>query len=80
MKEFNPICCWINTHWCTNILLENHVTNSEKTFIYGERHSIDKSLFSELSTSSSLRRPIGRCFRKVSAFSDLRFEKEIYNF
>ena len=80
MKKFNPISCWIKTHWCTNILFENHVTNSEETFIYGERHSIDKSLFSELSTSSSLRRPIGRCFRKVNAFSDLRFEKEIYNF
>ena len=61
----------------TSILLKNHVTNIEEAFIYQERHSIGKSLFDELSSSSSLRSPIDRCFRKANAFSDFRFEYNI---
>ena len=36
--------CWINTHWCTNILFKNHVSNNEEAFNYEERHNIGKSL------------------------------------
>ena len=45
----------INSH---NILFKNCVTNSKEAFIYEEIHSIDKILFSETSSSSSLRSPI----------------------
>ena len=79
-KDVLPKLCWINTHRYTNILFKNHVTNSEKAFIYEERHSIDKSLSSEVSSSSSLRSPIDRCFIKANAFSDFRFEYKIDKF
>ena len=53
-KEVGPKWCCINTHWCTNILFRNRVTYSEEGFISEERHSIDKSLFSEVSSSAHL--------------------------
>ena len=53
---------------------KNHVTNNEEAFIYDERNNIGKSLFSEVSSLHSLRCPIDKCFRKVNAFFDLRFE------
>ena len=37
---------------------------SEEAFICEERHSIDKSLFSEVSSSSSLGSPVDTCFSK----------------
>ena len=61
---------WPNTHWYTNILLKNDVINSEETFIYEERHSIDKSLFSEVSSSSSLKSPID-VLEKLTRFPKL---------
>ena len=36
-----------------------------------------KSLFSEVSSSCSLRSPTDRCFRKTKAFSDFKFEDKI---
>ena len=59
-------------------MFKNHVSNSENTVIYEQRHCIDKSLFSEVSSSSFLRSPTDRCFRK--AISDFRFEVKIDNF
>ena len=56
------------------------VTNSEEAFIYEKRHNIDKSLFSEVSPSSSLRIVIDRCFSKSNPFSEFRFEDQIDNF
>ena len=41
---------------------------------------IGKSLFSEVSSSSSYRSPIDICFREANAFSDFRFEGKIDNF
>ena len=61
------------THWYANVLCRNDVTNSEEVFIYKERQSIDKSLFSEVSFSSSLKSPIIRCFGKANVFSDSDF-------
>ena len=55
--------------------LKNHATNREEAFIYEERHGIGKSLFKEVSSSSSLM--YYRCFRKANAFSDFRFEDRI---
>ena len=52
--------CCMNTHMYTNIVFINHVKNNEKAFIYEERHSIDESLFSEVSSFSSLRSPADR--------------------
>ena len=62
----------------TNVI--NHDTNTEKVFIYQERHSIDKSLFSEESSSSFHRIPIDKCSIKANAFSDLTFEVKVKNF
>ena len=78
----------IKTHWYTNILFKNQVTNSEEAFIYGKRHRIDKSLFNEVSSSISLGSPIDwqeklvrliNSFRKTNAFSDVRFEDKNNN-
>ena len=55
-------------------LFKNHVTNNEEAFVYDERNNIGKSLFSEVSSLHSLRCPINKCFRKVNAFFDFRFE------
>ena len=55
-------------------LFKNHVTNNEEAFVYDERNNIGKSLFSEVSSLHSLRCPIDKCFRKVNAFFDFRFE------
>ena len=63
-EEVCPKWYEVNTRWYTNILFKNHVTNSEDAFIYEKRYSIDKSFFSKVSSSSSLRSPIDRCFRK----------------
>ena len=59
------------------MLFKNHVIDNEEAPIYEKRHNINKILFSEVSTSSSLSSPIGRCFRKVIAFSDFKFEDKI---
>ena len=59
------------------MLFKNHVIDNEEAPIYDKRHNINKILFSEVSTSSSLSSPIGRCFRKVIAFSDFKFEDKI---
>ena len=53
--------------------------NSEEAFSYEERHNIDKNLFSEVSSSNSLRSPVDRCFRKTIAFSDFKFDDKFYN-
>ena len=58
--------------------LKNHATNSEEAFIYEERRGIGKSLFKKVSSSSCLR--YYRCFKKVNAFSDFRFEDRNNNF
>ena len=65
-KEVSPKWWWVNVHWHTNILFE-------KT----KRHSIDKSLFSEVSSSSSLRSLIDRCYREGNAFCDFGFEDKL---
>ena len=39
--------------------------------------TLTKSLFSEVSSSCSLRSPTDRCFRKTKAFSDFKFEDKI---
>ena len=70
-----PKCCWVNSHWYTNILFKNHATSRVKKHLF-----IDKSLFSEVSSSSSLRSPIDICFREANAFSDFRFADKIDNF
>ena len=51
----------------------------EEAFSYEERHSIDKNLFSKVSSSNSLRSPVDRCFRKTIAFSDYKFDDKFYN-
>ena len=42
-KEVGPKWCWVNSHWYTNILFKNHVTNRVEKHLF-----IDKSLFSEV--------------------------------
>ena len=37
-------------------------------------------LFSKVSSSSTLRSPIDKCFREANTFSDFRFEDKIDNF
>ena len=51
-----------------------------KHFFNKKRYSIYKSLFSKVSSFSTLRSPIDRCFREANAFSDFRFEGKIDNF
>ena len=46
-------------------------------FIYEKRYSIDEILFSKVSSSSTLRSPIHKCFREANAFSDFRFETKL---
>ena len=70
----------IVTHWYINTLLKNHVTNSKEAFIYEKRHNIDESLFSEASSSRSLKRPLERWFRKADDFYDFRFKCKISEF
>ena len=76
-KEVAPKWYWINTYWYANILFKNHLTNGEEAVIDEERHSIGKSLFSEVSFCRSPRSSINKCFRKANAFSDSRFEDKI---
>ena len=61
--------CWISSYWCTNIWLKNLVIKSEKAF-FMRKDSIDKSLFREVSSSSSLRSPID-FFKKLVHFLSL---------
>ena len=61
-------------------MLKNQVTNSEEAFTYEKINNIDKSLFSEVASSSSLRSPIERCFRNAYAFFEFRLEDKINNF
>ena len=70
----------IVTHWYINTLLKNHVTNSKEAFIYEKRHNIDESLFSEASSSRSLKRPLERWFSKSDDFYDFRFKCKISEF
>ena len=79
-EELRQKLCWNNTHWYINILFKNHVTNSGEAFLYEERHNIDKSFFSKVYSSSSLKSPIDRYSRKANVFSDFRFEDKINNF
>ena len=51
-----------------------------KSFFYKKRYSIDKSLFSKVSSTSTLKSPIDRCFREANAFSHFRFEDKIDKF
>ena len=51
-----------------------------KTFIFEERHNIDKSLFREVFPHSFLRSAVDGCFRKLNAFSYFRLEYKIDNF
>ena len=64
---------WFNKHWHKKNLFKDQVTDSEEAFINEKRHSIQESLFNEVSLFSSLRSPIVRCFRKTNMFSDFRF-------
>ena len=50
------------------------VTNNKEGFIYEKRHSIDKSLYQEVSSSSSLRSPIDRDFGKGIVFCEFRLQ------
>ena len=51
-----------------------------KSFFYEKRYSIDKSLFSKVSSTSTLKSSIDRCFRETNTFSHFRFEDKIDNF
>ena len=64
----------------TDVLSKNHDSNRGEAFLYEERHSLDKGLFSEVSSSSFLRSPIDRSLKKVIAFSEFRFKYKIDNF
>ena len=48
--------------------------------IYEKGYSIDKSFLSKVSSSSTLRSPIDRCFREANVLSDFRFEDKTDNF
>ena len=50
-----------------------------QTFAYKKRYSIDKSLLSKVSSSSTLRGLKDRCFREANAFSDFSFAGETDN-
>ena len=71
-KEVSPKWWWIKIYWNTNILFKNQVSSSEEGFIYEKRHKIDEIVFSEVSSSSSLRSPTDRCFSNANPFSDFR--------
>ena len=49
-------------------------------FIHEKKYSIDKGLFSKVSSSSDPRRPVDRCFREANVFSDFIFKEKIDNF
>ena len=51
-----------------------HVTNNKEGFIYEKSHSIDKSLYQEVSSSSSLRSPMDRSFGKGIVFCEFRLQ------
>ena len=53
---------------------------SDEIFIYQKRYGIDKCLVSKVSSYSTLRSPIDRCFREANTFSNFRFEGKIDNF
>ena len=71
-KEVGPKWCWVNSHWYTNILFKNHATSRVKTQLF-----IDKSLFSEVSSSSSLRSPIDICLDKPMRFLTLDLKTKL---
>ena len=50
-----------------------------QTFAYKKRYSIDKSLLSKVSSSSTLRSLKDRCFREANAFPDFSFRGETDN-
>ena len=52
-------------------MLKNYITNSEEAFIYEGKHSTDKSLFSEISFSHYIRRPIDKFLEKPMRFLTL---------
>ena len=56
------------------------VTDSEEAFIYENRLSIEKSLFSEVSSSNFLRSPVDRCFKKANVFFNFEFADKVNNF
>ena len=49
-----------------------------KTLLF--KNPVGKSFFSEVSSSSSFRSAVDRCFRKANALSHLRFEDKVNNF
>ena len=71
-KEVGPKWCWINSHWYANILFKNHTSCRVKKHLL-----IDKSLFSEVSSSSSLRSPIDICFEKPMHFLTLDLKTKL---
>ena len=71
-KEVGPKWCWVNSHWYTNILFKNHATSRVKKHLF-----IDKSLFSEVSSSSSLRSPIDICLDKPMRFLTLDLKTKL---
>ena len=56
----------------TNIVFKSQVKNNKEAFIYEERHSIEKILFSEVSSFSSLRSPADRWGQTSVLTLDLR--------
>ena len=62
------------------MLFKNQVTKKGKAFIYEKRYNIGKSLIGEVSSSSSFRSLIYRCFRNACEFSGLIFEDKFNNF
>ena len=71
-KEVGPKWCWVSSHWYTNILFKNHATSRMKKHLF-----IDKSLFSEVSSSSSLRSPIDICLEKPMRFLTLNLTTKL---
>ena len=71
-KEVGPKWCWVNFYWYNHILFKNHATSRVKTQLF-----IDKSLFSEVSSSSSLRSPIDICLDKPMCFLTLDLKTKL---
>ena len=58
-------------------MLKNYITNGEEAFIYEGKHSTDKSLFSEISFSYYIRRPIDKFLEKPMRFLTLALKTKL---
>ena len=75
-----PKISWMNTHWYTNILYKNQLTNSEEAFIYEKKTALTKVYLVQFILPAPLKVQQKGVLKKSVRFLPLDLKTELTTF